>query len=108
MFLNFAPSRLLLKFSDLNLIESEIDLKKLLFLGRLITESKLAPVVKNLFLTRVESYFSSNYTSTGVLSSICDALRKYDLLQFLESWHSLSIFPSYRVKIDCKIKDSDA
>ena len=36
---NFAPSRLLLKFSDLNSIESEIDLKKLLFFGRLITES---------------------------------------------------------------------
>ena len=55
----------------------------------------MAPVVKSLFLTRVESYFSSNYPSTGVLSSICDALRKYNLLQFLERWHSLSIFPSF-------------
>ena len=109
---NFAPSRLLLKFSDLNSIESEIDLKKLLFLGRLITESKMAPVVKSLFLTRVESYFSSNYPSTGVLSSICDALRKYDLLQFLESWHSLSIFPSYTewksiVKSRIRMHESD-
>ena len=109
---NFAPSRLLLKFSDLNSIESEIDLKKLLFLGRLITESKMAPVVKSLFLTRVESYFSSNYPSTGVLSSICDALRKYDLLQFLESGHSLSIFPSYTewksiVKSRIRMHESD-
>ena len=109
---NFAPGRLLLKFSDLNSIESEIDLKKLLFLGRLITESKMAPVVKSLFLTRVESYFSSNYPSTGVISSFCDALRKYDLLQFLESWHSLSIFPSYTewksiVKSRVRMHESD-
>ena len=109
---NFAPGRLLLKFSDLNSIESEIDLRKLLFLGRLITESKMAPVVKSLFLTRVESYFSGNYLSTGVISSICDALRKYDLLQFLESWHSLSIFPSYTewksiVKSRVRMHESD-
>ena len=38
-----------------------------------------APVVKNLFRSRVESYFDSNITSTGVLSNICEALRKYGL-----------------------------
>ena len=36
----FAPKRLLLKLSRLNSIESEIALKKLLFLGRLITGQK--------------------------------------------------------------------
>ena len=36
----FAPKRLLLKLSRLNAIESEIALKKLLFLGRLINRQK--------------------------------------------------------------------
>ena len=46
---NFAPIRLLLKLSSLNSIESEIVLRKLLFLGRMITENKLTPTVRNLF-----------------------------------------------------------
>ena len=45
----FAPGHLLLKISNLNSIESEIDLKKLLFLGRLITEPNMSAVVKGLF-----------------------------------------------------------
>ena len=44
---NFAPNSLLLKLSGLNsMIESEIDFKRLMFLGRLITEPKMAPVVR--------------------------------------------------------------
>ena len=37
---NFAPNSLLFKHSGLNTIESEIDLKKLMFWGPLITEPK--------------------------------------------------------------------
>ena len=47
--LNFAPNPLLLRLSGLNSIESEIDFKKLIFLGRLITDPKMAPVVRLLF-----------------------------------------------------------
>ena len=43
---NFASIRLILKLSGLNTIESEIALRKLLFL---ITENKLTPTVRNLF-----------------------------------------------------------
>ena len=46
---NFAPIRLILKLSGLNSIESEIALRKLFFLGRMITENKLTPTVRNLF-----------------------------------------------------------
>ena len=53
----FAPGHLLLKISNLNSIESEIDLKKLLFLGRLITESNMSAVVKGLFRSRAASFF---------------------------------------------------
>ena len=53
----FAPGLLLLKISNLNSIESEIDLKKLLFLGRLITEPNMSAVVKGLFCSRAASFF---------------------------------------------------
>ena len=46
---NFAPNSLLLKLSGLNSIESEIDFKKLMFWGRLITEPKMAPLVRLCF-----------------------------------------------------------
>ena len=45
----FAAGKLLLRLANLNSTESEIDLKKLLFLGRLITETKMPPTVKGLF-----------------------------------------------------------
>ena len=51
----FAPG-LLLKISNLNSIESEIDLKKLLFLGRLIAEPNMSAVVKGLFRSRAASF----------------------------------------------------
>ena len=51
----FASRQLLLKLSGLRSIESEIALRKLLFLGRLLTEDKMAPVVRNLFEIRTQS-----------------------------------------------------
>ena len=44
----FAPCQLLLKLSGLWSIDSKIGLRKLLFLGRLLTGDKMAPVVRNL------------------------------------------------------------
>ena len=51
----FASRQLLLKLSGLRLIESEIALRKLLFLGRLLTEDKMAPAVRNLFVIRTKA-----------------------------------------------------
>ena len=42
---DYAPGILLLKLSGLNSIESEVHIKRLLLLGRLITEPKIAPAV---------------------------------------------------------------
>ena len=44
----FAPCQLLLKLSGLWSIDSEIGFRKLLFLGRLLTGDKMAPVFRNL------------------------------------------------------------
>ena len=91
----FAPGHLLLKISKLNSIESEIDLKKLLFWGRLITEPNMSAVVKGLFRSRAASFFEADLTPIGVLPSICEALNKYDLFHYFQSWFLDSSFPSY-------------
>ena len=79
----FTPKHLLLKLSELNSVESEITLRKFLFSGRLITETKVAPVVHKLFDTRAKSFFDTRIDSLGVLPSICDALRSVHTIQFL-------------------------
>ena len=55
----------------------------------------IAPVVRLLFSSRVDSFFDANITSRGVLPSICDSLYKYNLFHYLELWFSESIFPTY-------------
>ena len=91
----FAPGLLLQKMSGLNSIESEIAMKKLLFLGRLMKEPKMSPAVKSLFDSRTKSFFDSDITSLGVLPSIAEALHKYELFDYFENWHDNSTFPAY-------------
>ena len=55
----------------------------------------MAPVVRLLFSSRVDSFFDANITSRGVLPSICDSLCKYNLFHYLELWFNESIFPTY-------------
>ena len=91
----FAPNLLLQRLSGFNSIESEIAIRKLLFLGRLITEPKMAQSVRSLFMSRAESYFAANVTSVGVLPSIIEALNKHDLFHFFVAWSHDSTFPTY-------------
>ena len=91
----FAPRLLLLRLPGLNLVESEISIRKLLLLDRLLTRVNMAPVVRNLFQIRSQSFFDPNIVSLGVLPSICEALHKYELFNYFESWFSNSVFPSY-------------
>ena len=55
----------------------------------------MPPTVKGLFQCRLDDFFNSSLTSTGVLPSICDALRKYELFHYLQFWHRDSSFPAY-------------
>ena len=91
----FAPRLLLLKLSGLNSIEAEIDLKKLMLWGRLITEPEMATAVRSLFSRRLDSFFDVNITSRGVLVTICDSLHKFNLFHYLELWFRESIFSTY-------------
>ena len=60
------PRALLLRFPELNSIEAEIDMRKVLFLGRLVTEPKMAPSVRNLLRSQTESLFDKDVKLIGV------------------------------------------
>ena len=92
---SITPGPILLKMSGSNFVASEIAIKKLIFLGRLITEPSMAPTVRNLFQCKAESYFDTNVTSAGVLLNISEALVKYDLFLHFRSWYNSFTFPSY-------------
>ena len=70
----FAPGLHLLKISNLNSIESEIDLKNLLFLGRLITEPNMSAVVKGLFCSRAASFFRLTLPLLGYYQALVKPL----------------------------------
>ena len=92
---DFAPRALLLRLAELNSVEAEIDMRKLLFLGRLVTEPKMAPSLRNLLRSRTESLFNKDVKSIGILPSICEALNKYDLFNYFEIWFNSSTFSTY-------------
>ena len=64
-------------------------------MGHLLTEDKMAPVVRNLFEIRTQSYFDPNIVSLGILPTICEVLQKYDLFNYFDTWFSDSVFPTY-------------
>ena len=89
---NIAPIRLIRKQSGLKSIESEIALRKLLFLEWMIIENKLTPTMRNLFHYRVDSIFDESISFSGILPSICEALHRYELFDHFESWFHNSAF----------------
>ena len=89
------PRALLIRLTELNSIETEIDMRKLLFWGRFVTEPKMAPSLRNLLRSRTESLFDKDVKSIGILPSICEALNKYDLFNDFEIGFNSSTFPTY-------------
>ena len=51
-------------------------------MGRLATEPKMGPSVRNLLRSQPESLFDTDIKSIGIMPSICEALHKYDLLNY--------------------------
>ena len=91
----FVPNLQILQLAGLSSVGSEIDIRKILFLGRLLTEPKMTFVVKSLFQSRATSYFDPNIKSAGILLSICDTLLKYNLFTYFETWFHISVFLCY-------------
>ena len=59
---------------------------------------------------RSQSYFNPNIVSLGVLPSICEALHKYRLFSYFDSWFSDSVFLTYsqwKSVVKTKIRESE-
>ena len=93
----FASSIFIETLAGINSVESEIEYRKLLFIGRLLFVPNLQVTVKTLFPNRIESFYDEKISSIGVFSTIVEALCKHDLLIYLEEWHRTAIFSTYSV-----------
>ena len=58
--------------------------KRLVLLGRLMTEPKIAPAVITLFDSRFNSYFNPDINSMGFFVHINESLCKYNLNTYFE------------------------
>ena len=87
----FASSIFIERLAGVNSVESEIEYRKLLFIGRLLSVPTLPVTVKTLFRTRTESSLLVSFPT------VFEALCKHDLLIYLEEWRRTSIFPTYCV-----------
>ena len=71
----------------------------------------MAPAVRSLFSSRLDSLFDANITSQGVLATVCDSVHKYNLFHYLELWFRESIFPTYsnwKTIVKTKILEKEA
>ena len=93
----FASSIFLERLAGINSVESEIEYRKLLFIGRLLSVPNLPVTVKTLFRTRIESFYDEKILSIGIFSTVFEALCKHDLLIYWEEWRRTAIFPTYSV-----------
>ena len=93
----FASSILNERLACVNSVESEIEYRKLLFIGRLLSVQNIPITVKTLFRTRIESFYDEKISSIVVVSTSLEALSKHDLLIYLEEWCKTAIFPAYSV-----------
>ena len=89
-----SPKLLLQRLEGLNSIEQEIALRKLLFLGRLIAKPKVAKSVRNLPMSKAESYFVASVTSKVVLPSITEAMHMMCLISLFRSFITLHSRPT--------------
>ena len=74
----------------MNSIESEIAIKKLLLLGRLIKEPKISSAMKSMFNSRTKRFFDSDIISLGVLPGIAEAEHKHELFLY---WYQEFLCP---------------
>ena len=102
---------MLLKLSELNSVQSEIVLRKFLFLGCLITETKIAPVVHKLFDTRAKRFFDTSIDPLDVLPSVCDGLKKHCVFSYFDLWFIYSSFSTnitWKTIVYRKIREFEA
>ena len=96
-FMQFLPfntrTDIALSMVSMNSIESEIDRRKLTFLGQLCN-LYIEYFAKRVFLNRILSYMQSPSSTTGFLPDIYKICYKYDLSSYIDKFAICGEFPS--------------
>ena len=74
-------------------LESEIDYKKLIFIGQLCLLSTEF-LAKDLFNNRLIRYIEDPLNKSGFFPDLCRVLQKYELEYFLNNYAEFGVFPS--------------
>ena len=90
---DFCASSFLLQIAGLSSVEAEIDLRKLLFLGRVINNIETPLVIRDLFTLRMESLRDPEIHSVGVITSLYVVVQKYELTHVIDEWFESGTFP---------------
>ena len=83
--------------SGLTSVEPQIDIRKLFFVARIVTnDDGMSPVVRDIFRFRAKEYFRNpDCVPTGFMGDIVRLLKKDDLQSYLRLWINADLFPSY-------------
>ena len=89
---DFFAGSFLLQITRLFSVEAETDLRKVLFLGRVITNIK-PPSYQRFFTRRMESLRDPEIHFVGVITSRYDVVQKYELTHAIDEWFESGTFP---------------
>ena len=82
--------------SGLTSVELQINIRKLFFFARIVSNYGICPVVRDIFRFRAKGYFRNpDCVPTGFMGDIVRLLKKYDLHSYFALWMNADLFPSY-------------
>ena len=93
---NHSDISSLQNISRLTSVELQVDIRKLFFFARIVSNDGMSPVVRDIFRFRAKEYFRNpDCVSTGFMGDIVGLLKKYDLHSYFSVWINADLFPSY-------------
>ena len=83
------------KIGGLTSVELQIDIRKLFFFDRVVSNDGMSPVVRDIFRFRTKGTSETLTVPTGFMGDLVRLLKKYDLPSYFSLWLNADLFPSY-------------
>ena len=93
---NHSDASRLQSISGLTSVELQIDIGKLFFFARIVSNDGMSPVVRDIFRFRAKEYFRNpDCVQTGFMGDTVGLLKKYDIHSYFSLWINADLFSSY-------------
>ena len=93
---NHSDVSTLQSISGLTFVELQIDIRKLFFFARIVSNDGMSPVVRDIFRFRAKEYFKNpDCVPTGFMGDIVRLLKKFDLYSYFSLHIIADLFPFY-------------